>query len=516
VERPENDVGQQLMRRYALGIFVASVSLAYGVFFTGAIVSGDNIVQYQQTIQIADHHRVSFSTKDVAAILQAYDWGLNTRFGVNADRTTFTQVHGIGQPLLSLPLFVALRFVRDTVGLPRPADMTLWCLNWPVFTVLCVMLTLGMCRLAGVPGVGWTTLITFAAAFSSPIWTYSSVPYNVVGEVLVIAAAIDLCLLFDSAHLVASDRRYPAAAALGALLILGVTIRPFFASAIPAFIGWFLYSLRRSTVPAGAKWRAVAAFTLVFLAGCTAVAAFNVHYFGSPLSSAYHDLGRVMNFDGPWLAGFTVTFLSPLKSPLYFFPVVALAPVALAVLVWRNEPIAWFAVLFLLPQAYLMPKYSLWDGGPDLFARFWFRIVPIVFLSLAATVARTRPRTLAHAGLVVATVSLTALGLRAQLLTVMTDERHVYARVVAELDARNPGRNEFVYHESIPNLLGGRTLVSMIQMSEVNAPRNFLWFRSVSRPRQRLWVAVAALLASALSLALYCRSGVTVRLPGRA
>jgi hypothetical protein len=503
------------MRRYALGTFVACVFLAYGVFFTGAIVSGDNIVQYHQTIQIADHHRVSFSTADVAAILQTYDWGLNTRFGVNADRTTFTQVHGIGQPVLSLPLFLALRSVRHAVALARPTDMTLWCLNWPVFTVLCVMLTLGTCRLAGVTGVGWTTLITFAAAFSSPIWTYSSVPYNVVGEVLVIAAAIDLCLLFDSGRLAERGTRYPAAATLAALLIFGVTIRPFFASAIPAFMGWFLYSVQRSTVPTGKKWGAVAAFTLVFMAGCSAVAAFNVHYFGSPLSSAYHDLGRVMNFDGPWLVGFTGTFLSPLKSPLYFFPVVALLPVALSVLVWRKEPVAWFAVLFLLPQAYLIPKYSLWDGGPDLFARFWFRIVPIVFLSLAAAVARTRARTLANAGLLVATVSLAALGLRAQLLTVMTDERQVYARVVAELDGQHPGGNELVYHESIPNLLGGRTLVSMIQLSEMNAPRSFLLFRSISNPRQRLWAAVAALLGSALSLALFCHSAPPVRLPAR-
>ena len=320
------------MRRYALCVFVASLFVAYGTFFTGDIVSGDNIVQYYQTIQIADRHRLSFPMEDVVAILHSYDWGLNTRFGVNRDRTRYTQVHGVGQSLLTLPLLVGMRFVKHAFHLTIPTDMTLWCLNWPVFAVLCVMLTLGMCRLAGVPGVVWPTLITFAAAFSSPIWMFSNLPFNVVGEMLVIAAAIDLCLLLSVDRLGAGDARDSiAAAALAALLTFGVAVRPFLASAIPPFAGWFLYSILKSPQASAKKRRTLTVFTVVFLAGCAALAAFNTYYFGSPLTSPYHDLGTAMNFDGPWSIGVSGTFLSPLKSPLYFFPLAALLPVALGV-----------------------------------------------------------------------------------------------------------------------------------------------------------------------------------------
>ena len=49
------------MRRLWLPVFVASVLLTYSVFVTGEIVSGDNIVQYYQTAQIADRHGLCFS-----------------------------------------------------------------------------------------------------------------------------------------------------------------------------------------------------------------------------------------------------------------------------------------------------------------------------------------------------------------------------------------------------------------------------------------------------------------------
>ena len=160
-------------------------------------------------------------------------------------------------------------------------------------------------------------------------------------------------------------------------------------------------------------------------------------------------------------------------------------------------------ILFFLPQVYLIPKYSMWDGGPDLFARHWLRNVPIVFLCLAAVVAGKRVRPLTNAGLLVATLCLAALGLRAQLLTVMTDERQVYANGVARIQIRNPGRSEFSYHESIPNLLGGRTLVSELQMADLDAPRRFLWLRNVARSPQRLSAAVGALMMSALSLCAF-------------
>jgi hypothetical protein len=60
------------MRRLWLPVFVASVLLTYSVFVTGEIVSGDNIVQYYQTAQIADRHGLSFSKQEVADMTQEY------------------------------------------------------------------------------------------------------------------------------------------------------------------------------------------------------------------------------------------------------------------------------------------------------------------------------------------------------------------------------------------------------------------------------------------------------------
>jgi hypothetical protein len=100
-------------------------------------------------------------------------------------------------------------------------------------------------------------------------------------------------------------------------------------------------------------------------------------------------------------------------------------------------------------------------------------------------------------------IVLTALGVKAQLLTVMTDERQVYARAVAEIEARHPGAGELTHHESIPRLLAGRTLVSTMQIPALTTPRRFLFLRSVSAPRQRLGVAILGVLGSASSLAAY-------------
>ena len=208
-----------------------------------------------------------------------------------------------------------------------------------------------------------------------------------------------------------------------------------------------------------------------------------------------------MNFDGSWIVGAAGTFLSPLKSPLAFFPLVILLPVALAVLLWRRDRVAWFAVIFLLPQVYLMPKYSMWDGGPDLFSRFWLRGLPIVFLCLAAAIPAISQRRRINGAFFALALALTALGTRTQLLSVMTDERDVYAHVAGDLNARLGSGHELEYHDSAANLIAGRTVVSDAQVAGISEPRRFLWFRSVPVPTTtRLWVAVVGLLASGLSL----------------
>jgi hypothetical protein len=165
--------------------------------------------------------------------------------------------------------------------------------------VLGVLPVFWLCRLAGA-SEGWTTLLTFAAAFSSPIWMFSNIPYNVVGEMLVVSVAVSLCLWFERPRREPDVcRRSFVAAALGTVPTFGIVIRPFFASALPAFAGWFLWSVWRSPLSAAARGRIITILAVVVLAGCSALALLDFYLFGSPMATAYHDLSHVMTFDSP-------------------------------------------------------------------------------------------------------------------------------------------------------------------------------------------------------------------------
>ena len=172
---------------------------------------------------------------------------------------------------MAVPLYVVARSLKQAAHLTRPSEMTLWCLNWLVFAVINVLLILAACHLTGIRSAPWRVLITFGAAFASPIWLYSNIPYNVVGEMLIILAAIDLCLWLDSEER-DSGRSVYLAAALAAVLTFGIAVRPFLASAMPAFLAWFLYSQWKSAAPPAKKRRVVAAFSVVFLLGAAALA----------------------------------------------------------------------------------------------------------------------------------------------------------------------------------------------------------------------------------------------------
>jgi len=489
-----------------LAVFILAVLFTYGVFFTGHPVSGDNIVQFYQTTQILDRGRLTFRPEEASDIVRRHDWGLDTRFSLNRDGLSYSQAHGIGQPLMTLPLFAAMRLAKRILGLQRPADMTLWALNWPIFSAAAVVFVLAICRLVKL-SAEWSTLITLGAAFSSPLWMYSDAPYNVLGEVVLILAGIALCLWLDGARPGSVRQRCGAAAALALLLTFTVLVRPFAATAIPAFVAWVLMAARSGAPERSGLMdrRHVRVFLGCLLTGAAAVAVFNTYYFGSPMATAYHHLQGVMNFNGRWLEGVSGTFLSPLKSPLYFFPLSVLFPAALAVVAWRRESSALFVVLFMLPQIFWMPKYSLWDGGPDLFARFWLRALPAVFLTLALAARDGSSMSTRRRASFAAVVILTLLGTSAQFRTSMTDERVVYAQAASILTRRSDAQGHALQYQDTPvDLLMGRTIVASTQRAAANTPRSFLFFRESPHPSARLWAAVLGLLVATGSLYACC------------
>jgi hypothetical protein len=288
------------------------------------------------------------------------------------------------------------------------------------------------------------------------------------------------------------------------LVAFTVVVRPFAVTAAPAFIVWL------ASIEGVAPGRpflmtpTLLAFAITLFAAAVFIAGYNTFYFGAPLASAYHQLGRVINFEGSWSIGAAGSFLSPFKSPLYFFPLIISLPVTLTVLTRARDRVATFAWLFLLPQLYLMPKYSFWSGGPDLFGRLWLRVVPVVLLAIVAAVRRLPPETAWRRGALACVLVLVGLGYRAQLLTVLTDERAVYADVARQLTGRNDDSEpELKYRESPVRLLGGATVVSRAQMAALTTPRSFLWGRTGARPSQRLPFVVAGSAVAAATLAIF-------------
>ncbi len=511
----DGTVGRLWRRHVFLLISLAAVLFTYAVTFVSSIVSGDNIVQYYQTAQIVDSGRLSFTTSEVTEILRRHDWGLNTRFAVNMDGNSYSQVHGLGQAALTIPSFVVLRALKRIAGATHPTDMSLWCLNWLFFSTTCVALTIAMCVLVGAPRPGWHALITFAAAFGSPVWMFSALPFNVVGETLLTLAAIVLCLLIESRRLSSVIMRSLAGAALAATLVFALFTRVFSVTALPAFIWWLAVAMWRRWPDDRIAQPEIVTAVVGLAAGSLVYGAFNVVHFGSPFATAYYGLQGVMNFDGPWIAGFTGTFLSPLKSPLYFFPLVVLFPAAISLLLWRGDAIAIFVVLFLLPQVYLIPKYSYWDGGPDLFARFWLWIVPIVLLTLVVAVRHLSRSARVQRAAFALILGLTLLGVRAQLLTALTDERMVYAAVAEPLRKDQRGGDEFAVHDGAVRLLLGDTVVEREQIAQWRIARSFLCFAGLSHPADRLPVVIASLIVCAVSLFAFFDSNAISRIHRR-
>jgi hypothetical protein len=229
-----------------------------------------------------------------------------------------------------------------------------------------------------------------------------------------------------------------------------------------------------------------------------------VHYFGHPFSVGQDALIAVgaTRFDGPWTDGVRGTFLSPLKSPLYFFPLSAAAPLAVALLLWRRDRTGIVVLLIAVPQVWLIPKFSQWSGGPDLFARYWLRMVPVAFLAIAAAAVHLPHRPAVRAAAFAGAAVLVALGVRAQVLTVTTNERATYAEVAHSLAAA--GIDPLGASQSVTALLSGLTPVARAQTAALGAPRRFTLLPALASPRRRLGVMAVGVLAGLIAAAGYC------------
>ena len=475
-----------MTRRNALAAFAlfAAALYCYSLTFTGTLTSGDNQAQYLQPRQLLKG-RVTFSADDHRQALVNDQWGLHTRFFLNHDGKTYSQMYGISQSVMALPLFVCLKTAKRLAGLPRPADTTLWAASWPVFTALSVLFIAAWLRRQGLNAAAASALV-FAAAFASPLWMHSNMPYNVVGETMLICASIWLCL------------RPPTrgtAVALGLLLGIGVATRPFFAVSLPAFVVWFAFG--RKHLP----W---------LLGSLTAVLAVIVgshaHYFGSPLSTGYTHLGGGLHFNESWTRRISDIFLNSTKSPLYYFPLGLLLVPAFLLVLKRSLPVALFIFLFCLPQFWLMPKISFWENGPDLFVRYWLRVIPIAILACSTAWAAPAPRTQTRRAGAFVFIALAVLGLRASILTVLTDERGVHEQALETMRTAAPLANPSEYHESFFDVLLGQNIVSRYQMDALSQPRQYILFSEQPYAAARAALLVPGMLAFIGSCVLFFRA----------
>ena len=370
-------------------LFAAALFYCYLITFSGAIVSGDNIAQYFQTKQILEKHTFSFSQQEVKELSSNDSW-IAGRFSPNTDGVTFSQWYGIGQPLMTIPIFTVLRFIKSLLHLAKPEDVTLWCMNWLFYTWLCVILIIGFLE-KSIPDY-WKALFVLTVAFASPLWMYGNGIYNVMGETLITASCIYLCLLISGIQKDGIKTIGTLCGILSILLVWGLFTRPFFVTSLPAFIFYCHFVLFRETAKGSRRMIVppVLIFWTALILGAALFAYYNWSHFGSAFKTAYSRsiYGDLVGFNGSWRAGIMETVFKPSKCPLYFFPALIFFPAAI-ILLMKHKDYSWvFIVLFMAPQIYLIPKIRLFSGGdgPCLFMRYWVRVIPVVFFSIAQSI----------------------------------------------------------------------------------------------------------------------------------
>lgn len=247
-----------------------------------------------------------------------------------------------------------------------------------LITALATWLLVSLLRDLGLGRLAWPTALI--AALGSGYWpTASQALWQHGPAVLGLTAAWRLLREPNP-----GPGTLASAGALTALLVACRPIDAVFAAAIGLWV--VLHHARPERL----------AFTLPALAGGSALAAYNVWFFGH-LSGGYVDIERMHpwahgtrgTFTGSLLGGGLGTLCSPSHGLFVYWPWVAVALLGLAARPvrrrLRSDSLGLWLTIALIPNFVLLACYSCWWGGHCYGPRFWIDAVPIFAVLLGYT-----------------------------------------------------------------------------------------------------------------------------------
>jgi hypothetical protein len=222
-------------------------------------------------------------------------------------------------------------------------------------------------------GFRFRTAVLAATGFAlgSFAWPYISYDFSEPLQALCVAAAFWL--------LIRALRLTPPSTVLlslaGFALGFAVLTKGALAILIPSYL-FYLWS--GSAAPPRTRLRHLAWFAAPLLIWSAAIAALNLHRFGSALDFGYG--GESGQFTTPILTGLYGLLLSPNKGLIFYAPLALLAPWSL----WRMRKAYRAECLFLVSvfalQIFVSAKWWSWEGGASWGPRLLLPMLPLLIL----------------------------------------------------------------------------------------------------------------------------------------
>jgi hypothetical protein len=259
---------------------------------------------------------------------------------------------------------------------------------------------------------------TFVLGLCTYLAVYARIPFAEA-----VQAALAMGVL-RSLYLFGEEPRRDRAASVGAWLGLLLSLKVFFAIAVPGAVAYALWAPRGITVRrrlALAAWIAAAAFPFG-----VALLAYNHLRFGSPFVTGYGPVGSIMS--GSFLLGLAGVLISVNKSLFLFAPPLVLSVVAAARFARLQARLALAIALTIFPPFFAYCAVVFWAGDWSWGPRYHLFAVPALMLPVAVVGNTWRPLGPAPWRAVkrLAVATVLGLGLWAQILGSAFSWDHFY------------------------------------------------------------------------------------------
>ncbi|MBZ5535390.1 MAG: hypothetical protein LAO31_05490 [Acidobacteriia bacterium] len=244
-------------------------------------------------------------------------------------------------------------------------------------------------------------LAAIGFAFGTPAWPYISYDFSEPLQALCLVAAFWFLLRATKRHPPSPFYFTLAGLALG----YGVFTKALLLILVPIY---GLYSWRRLEGTSRKEHRSFGWFVLPLLVWGVAIAALNLHRFGSIFEFGYG--GETTRFTTPLLTGLYGLLLSPTKGLIFYAPLTILLPWS-----WwkmrrsRHRELIFLLSIFVLHVA-TNSKWWSWEGGMSWGPRLLMPILPLMIISASTLLESVRWSLPVFGVCVVAGVTINLLG----------------------------------------------------------------------------------------------------------